>query len=39
MGNAKLITQTIEDIASDLGKVRPLDIHEIDHLCEKLNSC
>ena len=30
-------SQWMEDIASDLGKVRPLDTKEVDWVCEKLN--
>jgi hypothetical protein len=30
-------SQWMLDIASDLGKVRPLDTKEIDWLCERLN--
>jgi CHAD domain-containing protein len=30
-------SQWLEDIATNLGEVRPLDTQEIDCLCEKLN--
>ena len=29
--------QTVKDIATDCGSFEPLDLHEVDRLCERLN--
>ena len=36
-GAGEILDQAIEEIATDTGKLTPLDFHEVEDLCEKLN--
>ena len=36
-GMGEILDQAIREIATDTGKLTPLDFHEVEDLCEKLN--
>ena len=36
-GTGEILDQAIREIATDTGKLTPLDFHEVEDLCEKLN--